>query len=328
MVVGYRGRAAGDGDVDLICHMLERRQIGGVLLLRRNISSPDQLSRLSRALRDAAGDLPPIIAIDQEGGRVSRVGPENGFLQWHSAAALARKALSAAELQAYWAERAWELSAAGVNVNFAPVVDLNVNTASPVIGRLGRAFARDPESVILHARAFVEAHRQAGVRTTLKHFPGHGSAATDSHIDTADVTLTWRENELIPYQAIARAGLAEGVMVGHLLHHGFSDTPWLPTSLSVSATRWLRNNMGPQIPTFTDDLQMTAVEALMPLETAVLTAMRAEHSFIVWSNYRRTDRLEHTAEVLRAVETKLNAEDYTLLLRQLALSADYRNTLR
>ena len=84
----------------------------------------------------------------------------------------------------------------GFNLNLAPVVDLNLNPDSPVIGGIGRCFSADPAEVVRHARAFIEGHRARGVPCTLKHFPGHGSAVDDSHMDLVDVTHTWSRVEL------------------------------------------------------------------------------------------------------------------------------------
>ena len=90
------------------------------------------------------------------------------------------------------------LIAAGINHNFAPVVDVNTNPDNPVIGAIGRSFSDDPAIVTEHAAAFIRAHRDAGVTTTLKHFPGHGSSRADSHLGFVDVTETWQQLELNP----------------------------------------------------------------------------------------------------------------------------------
>ena len=98
------------------------------------------------------------------------------------------------------------LSAAGINHNFAPVVDVNTNPDNPVIGAIGRSFSADPATVTAQAAAFIRAHRDNGITTTLKHFPGHGSSRADSHLGFVDVTDTWQPLELEPYRDLIAAG--------------------------------------------------------------------------------------------------------------------------
>ncbi len=142
--------------------MLETGAIAGVILLRRNIVSPEQLIKLSISLREAAGSFVPIISVDQEGGAVARLGVENGFSEWISAAEAAFMLKSEQDLFDYYFARALEMAAVGINVNFSPVIDLNLNPANPIIGRLDRAFGKDPQEVVRCASAFVRAHRAAG----------------------------------------------------------------------------------------------------------------------------------------------------------------------
>ena len=110
---------------------------------------------------------------------------------------------------------AMTLKAAGINLNLAPVVDTNVNPEhSLAIGYYERSFSADPEVVAQHALEFIKAHHDNGVLTTLKHFPGHGSATTDSHLGFTDVTNTWSEKELIPFQRVIEAGEADVIHDG------------------------------------------------------------------------------------------------------------------
>ena len=105
--------------------------------------------------------------------------------------------------------------------------------ANPVIGQRERSFGADPNTVTALARAFITAHRDADIVTVAKHFPGHGSSHADSHKGFADVSMSWKEIELEPYRALAKDGLLDAVMIGHLYHPRFSDGAKLPASLSA-----------------------------------------------------------------------------------------------
>jgi beta-N-acetylhexosaminidase len=152
-----------------------------------------------------------------------------------------------------------ELAQAGVNLNFGPVVDLNSYPGNPVIARRKRSFGADPKAVAALARAFITAHREANVVTAAKHFPGHGSSRSDSHKVLADISQSWRESELEPYRLLARDGLLDMVMVGHLYHPRFSDGEGVPASLSERAIRALRADgyIGFKGVVVSDDMEMS-----------------------------------------------------------------------
>jgi beta-N-acetylhexosaminidase len=120
--------------------------------------------------------------------------------------------------------QAEELAAQGITVNLGPVVDLAVEPANPIISRLGRSYGTTPETVMPFARAFIEAHRQHGLLTAAKHFPGHGSSLADPHDATDSVTGRWSKIELEPFSLLIRERPAVPmIMVGHVVLKGFSD---------------------------------------------------------------------------------------------------------
>ncbi|MEX2238888.1 MAG: glycoside hydrolase family 3 N-terminal domain-containing protein [Dehalococcoidia bacterium] len=151
------------------------------------------------------------------------------------------------------------LRAAGINLNLAPVVDLNTNPDNPVIGGLERSFSADPEVVAEQAAAFIEGHRAQRILTALKHSPGHGNSVDDSHLGFVDVTETWSEAELEPYRALVDAGLADIVMAAHVFNSnidpvfrppcqsqrsaGCYEGSWASGALSSATTcRWVRSS--------------------------------------------------------------------------------------
>jgi len=155
-----------------------------------------------------------LIAVDEEGGTIERLGERYGFRHTPSAAEVGRNSEEGARVE--YQGLAQKLSDVGFNMNLAPVVDLNTNPTNPIIGSLDRSFSSDPISVSRYAKIFIEEHHKKGVLTALKHFPRHGSASTDSHVAIADVQLSWSSEELIPYQNLIGARLVDSIMVGHL----------------------------------------------------------------------------------------------------------------
>ena len=170
--------------------------LGGVILFNRcvhdpdqaaNILSPTQLKELCTSLQDLApGSL--LIGVDQEGGQVRRLRPEAGFEDLCSARQMGADGDNIVLTRAQAESTAAMLDELGINCNFAPVVDLNSNPANPVIGAIERSFSDEPAQVARHAAAWIEAHRARGVLSCLKHFPGHGSSATDSHLGFVDIS--------------------------------------------------------------------------------------------------------------------------------------------
>lgn len=302
LICGFRGTSPADPDVEAIRHALEAGALAGVILLDRNIRAPEQLGALTASLRAASPDRPPIIAIDQEGGRVARLGARKGFLEWSSAARLAGEAPDNEEILDYYSRRAGELAELGINLNLAPVVDLDLVPDSPVIGAPGRSYGSSVDTILRFAEIFIRAHRSVGVRTCLKHFPGHGSARIDSHDGPVDLAASWSSVEITPFQRLIDAGLADSVMLGHLLHPYLSDTPETPVSLSREAVATLREVMGFAGPIVTDDLQMGAITQNFAQDRAAIAAVRAGTTLLIHSNYRVREPLATAAQVRAAID--------------------------
>ena len=286
LVVGFRGLTldAAPWVADALAGGL-----GGVILFdrdqptdgSRNVASPAQVARLTRDLRAAAGDRAIVIGVDQEGGRVTRLGPAHGFPAVASEAEIGAGTTAAARTWA--AGIAATLAAAGIDLNIAPVVDLDVNPASPAIGALDRSFSADPDVVVRMATIEVAAHRAAGVRTTLKHFPGIGSSTANTDTAFVDVTKTWARVELEPFRRLVATGDADAIMVGHVLN-GQLD-PDLPASLSPAVvSALLRGTLGWDGVVVTDDLQATAVLDAYGLEEAALLAIDAGDDLLLVAN--------------------------------------------
>jgi beta-N-acetylhexosaminidase len=292
LVVGFRGTSL--AAAPWVATALTHRGLGGVILFdtdqqtgkQRNIASPDQVRRLVADLRRAAGDRKIIVSVDQEGGVVTRLGPDHGFPAVASEAAIGGK--SPALVQSWAESLASTLADAGLNLNFAPVVDLDVNPDSPAIGSLGRSFSADPDVVTRDATIEVDAHRAVNVRTTLKHFPGIGSSTTNTDFGVADVTQTWSETELQPYRRLIASGHADLIMAGHVVN-GQID-PDHPASLSKkTVTDLLRGQLGWNGVVVTDDLQAAAITEAFGADDAIVLALQAGNDLLLFANQQTYD---------------------------------------
>lgn len=284
IMVGFQGQSPGDPGVARAIGEAKSGRIGGVLLLGRNIAGRRQLQRLTAALADVNGLPPLLIAVDQEGGAVARLGRRNGFGSYPSAADLGRRSDPGSALAIY-TRMAGELAATGINLNLGPVVDLDRNPGNPIIGRLGRSYGTEPAKVLDFALAFISAHRSEGVLTAAKHFPGHGSSAGDSHSGRVDVSKSWSPDELEPFRRLALADGAPLLMVGHLANTALAAGPALPASLSPAAvTGTLRRRLGYDGVVITDDLEMGAIRRYYGFEESVVAAVLAGNDILLFSN--------------------------------------------
>jgi beta-N-acetylhexosaminidase len=275
--------------------------VGGLILFERdarsgearNISSPDQVRQLTSDLQALALQCTGrrlLIAADNEGGAVMRLSTRLGYLPTPPPQALgdagdpAATALESRRMGA-------TLREAGINWNLAPVVDVAVNPLNPAVVTLGRTFSSDPQQVIIQARAFIQGMHEAGVLTSLKHFPGHGSSRTDSHhgfvdvTETADLTI-----ELAPYRALIKEGLADSIMTAHVFNRGLD--PWNPATLSrFTIKRYLRGKLDYKGLVVSDDLLMGAIRQQYGVEEASILALQASVDMLLISqNQGRVER--------------------------------------
>ncbi|KAF5052092.1 Beta-hexosaminidase [anaerobic digester metagenome] len=315
LLVGFRGAEL--SDEDSILRDIREHNLGGVILfdrdvqlktVGRNIQSPAQVRALTARLQ-AAARTPLFIAVDQEGGRVRRLREEAGFPFSPSARAMGQGTPDETRQEG---ERAGRLLAdLGINLDFAPVADVDVNPASPAIGALERSFSADPETVAAHAVAFSRGLLSHGVLPCLKHFPGHGSAMADSHLGLTDISRTWSPAELIPYERLIPLGASPLVMCGHLFLERFDADH--PATLSPAVlTGLLRERLGFTGVIVSDDMQMRAITAHYGLEEAVLRAVEAGVDILVFGN-----NLDYDPDIVsKAVDILVRGVDTGRLSRQ------------
>ena len=244
--------------------------LGGVTLFGPNVQDRDQLARLTASLRSAATE--PVIAIDEEGGDVTRISHQTGS-DYPGNAALG--AIDDVELtRSVYAALGSDLAALGINLDLAPAVDVNTAADNPVIGT--RSFGADPTLVARHGAAAVAGLQSAGVAACAKHFPGHGSTSLDSHlvIATVDAPLSvLRVRELPPFEAAIAAGV-RAIMPSHLRVPELTGE--LPASLSRRAlTDLLRGDLGFTGVIVSDGLEMRAVSEPYGIPEAAVQAVIA-----------------------------------------------------
>ncbi|HTN43580.1 MAG TPA: beta-N-acetylhexosaminidase [Nitrospiria bacterium] len=298
-MLGFEGRSPSKAVVRLIREF----QIGGVILFARNLQSPSQAARLCNALQAQAPKMPMLVSIDQEGGRVSRL--PKGFTVFPGGAQLA--ACHSTELVYRVAQAtARELRAVGINMNMAPVLDVNTNPANPVIG--DRAFGASPTLVSSMGLTTMAGLQDNRVIACGKHFPGHGDTAADSHKELPRVPhdlQRLREVELRPFLHIIPNGLAS-IMTAHVLYPKLD--PDEPATLSKKIiTGLLREAMGFKGVVVTDDLEMAAISDRHGPGEAAVKAIEAGADLILFC--RDEDKQREALEaVANAVKHKKISE--------------------
>ena len=278
---------------------------GGIILFEKNISSENSKETLKKLITDLQSEarFPLFMSIDEEGGKVHRLREKYGFIKMPSAAYLG--GMRNTDSTFYYTKNLAELMAdLGINVNFAPDVDVATNADNPVIVKLARSYSENPKTVAAHAIASLKAHHIYGVKTALKHFPGHGSSTTDSHLGITDVTKLWKETELVPYKEIIRSGECDAIMTAHIVNCKL-DTSCLPATLSPAIVNGLlRKELGFKGVVFSDDMQMFAISKNYGLENAIKKSILAGVDVVVFgNNVTLNDRI--TATEIHAIIKKL-----------------------
>lgn len=277
LMSGFNGTRPGDAGVEEIRTLISQGRVGSIILMGNNIVSPEQLRRLTQHLQSAAPpNSPLLIAVDQEGGAVQRLSANKGFAGFPSAAQMTQiAARDMAQAEQIYRNMARELRANGINMNLGPVVDMS--SANQYMGRTGRSFGTDPDLVARMGEAFIRAHRQEGVLSVLKHYPGHGTAA-DTHVGPGNIEASWNPNELEPYRRLASQ--AGGVMMSHTTHSRFSDNG-LPATLSQRAFQSLRRDVGFRGVAISDGMEMEALRRVGPYRELLPAMVRAGNNMVI-----------------------------------------------
>lgn len=284
VMIGINGRTYIDPG-DSLLEEIQNGKAGGVVLFEKNVAktnSADSLREMIRTLQRNA-PYPLFVSIDEEGGKVHRLKEKYGFLPMPPAAALGHLNNEDSTLF-YNRNLAFELKQLGFNVNYAPDVDMAVNPENTVVVKNGRSFGAESALVAKHATLCILAHREHGIITAPKHFPGHGSSAGDSHFGVTDVSGTWGIQELLPFEQIVRSGNCDAVMVGHMVNSRW-DADTLPATLSERTVNGLlRGLLGFKGLVFSDDMQMQAITDHYGLEKAIQLSVNAGVDVLLFCN--------------------------------------------
>ncbi|MDI4646763.1 beta-N-acetylhexosaminidase [Cohnella hashimotonis] len=287
-ICGFDGHVPTDG----ICRLIEAYGLGGVIYFRRNLKDAAQVASLTKSLQEKAA-VPLLISIDQEGGMVVRL--EDGVTVMPGAMAIG--AAGHAELAREAAMRAGaELRALGINMNFAPCLDVNNNPRNPVIGI--RSYGEKPHKVAELGTATIGGYQESGIAAVAKHFPGHGDTAADSH-HALPVVPHGRDRldavELVPFRAAIAAGV-DAIMTAHVVFPAY-EPDGVPATLSKRIlTGLLRDQLGYEGVVVTDCLEMNAISETIGVARGAVEAVKGGADLILVSH-----RLDRQVAALEAV---------------------------
>jgi len=288
IILGFRGIQVDNSSK--IVKDINKYYIGGVILFDydvpsksfpRNIVDPKQTKKLIEDLKKLTrSDL--FIAVDAEGGLINRLKAKYGFMQIESPGAMGESDPENTFIKA--SPLGLELDYLGFNLNFAPVVDVNINKDNPVIGHLERSFSDDPIKVYEHAGYFIDAMHKYDIITAIKHFPGHGSSTEDSHLGLVDITNTYKEEvELFPYRKLIKDNKTDIIMTAHVMNRNID--PDNPATLSSRFLKdILRDRLNYEGVIVSDDMQMGAIATYFGFEEAIIKAINAGCDILIFSN--------------------------------------------
>lgn len=298
MVVGFPGKAI----TSEVKNLIHDYHIGAIILFSRNIGTKDEVYTLTRDLQNEAKqagyERPLFICLDQENGIVRRLG--EGTTLFPGAMALGATEQPKLAYDVSFATGK-ELKALGINWNLAPVLDVNNNPDNPVIGV--RSFSESPDKVAEFGRAAMQGMQDAGVITTLKHFPGHGDTNVDSHLDLPMIAhdlKRLKQVELKPFKACIEEG-ADVVMTAHVHFPAIESEKNRPATLSKNVlTHLLREKLNYNGVITTDCMEMDAIADTVGTEQGAVEAIKAGADFIMVSH-----TMERQIGAIHAIETAI-----------------------
>jgi len=302
LMIGFPGTSISENDQ--VMKEIEQGKVGGIIFFEKNFAAKRTMLTMKDMIwkMQSHATIPLLIAIDQEGGRVNRMKTKYGFPKSVTAEYLGTQPPDSTR---YYADlTAGTLDAMGINVNFAPVVDLAINPDNPIIAGVDRSYSDNADSVAMYAAEVIRAHRRNHIGTALKHFPGHGSSVDDTHLGMADVTATWLDKELDPYRTLKRNNMIDGIMSSHIVNRNL-DPEGLPGTLSKPIlTGILREKIGYDGVIYSDDMQMKAITLHYGLEKAIELGINAGLDVLIFSNNIQESE-ERTVDTVHRIIRKL-----------------------
>lgn len=286
VILGFNGEKVSQNDE---IYKNIKAGLGGVILFDKdpndknkikNIRDKEQLQTLTAQLQKIANNK-LIISIDQEGGIVQRLKENAGFVNTLKASEIAQNTESFAK-QSYKL-LAKDLKESGINLDFAPVVDLAINKQNKVIVTRGRSFGESSNEVIKYSSIFVDELKKQNIISVLKHFPGHGSSLDDSHLGFVDISKTWSQKELEPYRYFIKNNKVDMIMTAHVYNKNLDEK--YPATLSYNInTNLLRYKLGYSGVLISDDLQMSAISKHYDLKQTLTLAINSGVNILLFAN--------------------------------------------
>jgi beta-N-acetylhexosaminidase len=320
LLIGFDGKHI-DAKSEIV-KIIGKDNIGGVILFDynaqtqifdKNIESPVQVKKLNQDLQYFTQQanlkyhrpaLPLLISVDYEGGKVTRLSEQYGFPVTLTPGEVGKQGPKAAEDNAELMAKT--LISSGFNLNFSPLLDVNINPDNPVIAKKDRSFSSDPNTVIQDAEIYSQNFLTKKIQCVYKHFPGHGSSTADSHLGFVDVTDTWRMSELEPYRHLLEQKFSCGmIMSAHIVNRQL-DSSGLPATLSHKMlTDLLRHRLHFNGVIITDDMQMKAISDHYGLEQALVLAINAGADMLIFGNTLAAK--QDPGQLIQIIEAKVRS---------------------
>ena len=274
IIVGFNGSDINSSDFKRTLKEIQNKEISGVILFSKNIKDKENLILMNKKIQSSS-DIPVFISIDNEGGYIQRF----NFADFKSAKEISN--LSFDEAKKEYSKMAKILKQTGVNFNYAPCVDLAINPDS-IIVKKQRSYSKDPKIVSKYASVMIEEHNKENIITSIKHFPGHGSATGDTHKGFVDNTKTFEKEEILPYKNLKNYDKLNTVMVSHIFNSNLDKD--YPASLSKKTIDILRNEIGYKGVIISDDYDMGAIRNNYTLREIVVNSINSGVNILLFSN--------------------------------------------
>jgi len=308
IIAGFRDNGISNNSE--IKKIIENYNVSGVILYdedikkgssgSRNIISPKQLKDLTSSLQEITS-IPLFISIDQEGGNVNRLKAEYGFPEfpsWRHIGILDNKMMTT-QFSNSLAETMKEI---GVNLNFAPVLDLDYGKET-YIGKLERAVSSNPKKVVEHSKIFIDKLKEYKIISCGKHFPGQGSASGDTHESFTDISDSWSVADMIPYADLIESGHLDMIMVSHVFNHKFDHE--FPSSLSFETiTNGIRNDLNFDGVIICDDPSMKAISNNYSFEKVFALMINAGIDLFCLGNNLNYEK-EYISKAIQAISANV-----------------------
>lgn len=290
LILGFRGTSINTNSE--MFKFFREYSVGGIILFDkdipdkkniRNIENPKKLKKLIKNL-NKINTINPFISIDQEGGKVSRLKKVNGFKKIPEFSQEFLGEVNSINFTKHCARNvAFVLKKLGINMIYAPCTDVNINPKSPIIGNVGRSFSSDPKITSIHSKILIDTYRENKIIPVIKHFPGHGSSKTDTHLNISNVSKTYnKEKELFPYKYLINLDIIDAIMTAHIYNDIFDKQ--YPATMSKKTLDFLRKDLNYNGLIISDDMMMKGITLNYSLENSLEKAINAGVNIFIFSN--------------------------------------------